>query len=363
MTRTRFVPAAAAILAAWTSASLAQADSTRPQAQSPAPSGPAAPPSITLHVGDRAPALSIERWVKGEPLTAFEKGRVYVVDFWTTWSGPCITSMPHLSALQKEYKDRVRIVAVTREDPTNTLDKVQAMVKEKGDGMGYTVSWDRGNETYDAYMKASGRGQLPCSFVVDGTGTLAYIGHPLWLDVPLARIAKGTWDYTRGMEEVAAAQTRLQSIGALAANDPKTGLSELRALEADYPAIGDAMFTLKFSLLVREGSAESRLESRQMVTNAVSRRDPQRLVSMAIALTAANVEKPDLDLAMTAASKSVEFSEGKNPLMLETLAKVHFLKGDKAAAIEWQKKAIAAAPESRKPALEKVLADYERESK
>src|SRR5687768_10072414 len=53
---------------------------------------PAAPPTVKapkneaslpkLKVGDKAPPLSIEKWVKGEPITGFEKGRIYVVEFW-----------------------------------------------------------------------------------------------------------------------------------------------------------------------------------------------------------------------------------------------------------------------------------------
>ncbi|MFM7520921.1 MAG: hypothetical protein ACKO9B_10680, partial [Planctomycetota bacterium] len=45
-------------------------------------------------VGSKAPALDIEHWVqkagrdadgKFSPVTEFEKGKVYVVEFWATW--------------------------------------------------------------------------------------------------------------------------------------------------------------------------------------------------------------------------------------------------------------------------------------
>src|ERR1051325_1895884 len=85
-----------------------------------------------LTAGDKAPPLTIEKWVKGEPITGFEKGRVYVVEFWATWCGPCVASMPHLSELQKEYGDRVTIIGVTKEDPNNSLAQVEDMVKAKG---------------------------------------------------------------------------------------------------------------------------------------------------------------------------------------------------------------------------------------
>lgn len=43
------------------------------------------PPSTDLKPGDPAPALKIDKWVKGQPVEAFEKGKVYVVEFWATW--------------------------------------------------------------------------------------------------------------------------------------------------------------------------------------------------------------------------------------------------------------------------------------
>ena len=58
----------------------------------------------TLSVGDPAPKLAVKEFVKGEPLKDLEKGKTYVVEFWATWCGPCRTSIPHLTELQKKHK-------------------------------------------------------------------------------------------------------------------------------------------------------------------------------------------------------------------------------------------------------------------
>src|SRR6185503_8290355 len=64
----------------------------------------------TLNVGDPAPKLQIAKWVQGEPVKEFEKGKAYVMEFWATWCGPCRVSIPHLNKLHTKFKDRGLIV-------------------------------------------------------------------------------------------------------------------------------------------------------------------------------------------------------------------------------------------------------------
>ncbi|MBT8486590.1 MAG: redoxin domain-containing protein, partial [Phycisphaerae bacterium] len=84
--------------------------------------GPDDAPKLTI--GDKAPPIDITHWVKGievenrkaKTITSFEKDKVYVLEFWATWCGPCIYNMPHLSKLQEKYKDYdVTIIGVSDE--------------------------------------------------------------------------------------------------------------------------------------------------------------------------------------------------------------------------------------------------------
>ena len=63
----------------------------------------------TLGIGSPAPKIEVKEFVKGEPVKSFEQGKIYVVEFWATWCPPCRTSIPHLTEMQKKYKDVVFI--------------------------------------------------------------------------------------------------------------------------------------------------------------------------------------------------------------------------------------------------------------
>ena len=58
-----------------------------------------------LFIGSKAPELQIAKYVKGDSVEQFQDGKVYVVEFWATWCGPCIAAFPHLSELQAEHQE------------------------------------------------------------------------------------------------------------------------------------------------------------------------------------------------------------------------------------------------------------------
>ena len=39
------------------------------------------------------------------------KGKILFVEFWGTWCGPCLLSIPHHAKMQEKYKDDLRIIA------------------------------------------------------------------------------------------------------------------------------------------------------------------------------------------------------------------------------------------------------------
>src|SRR5262249_7109213 len=115
-------------------------------------------PAAALKVGDPAPALKASKWLQGDEVKAFEPGQVYVVEFWATWCGPCISFMPDLADLQSQYKDQgVTCVGFTARDlldvPGNTAEKVAAFVKKRGPKLPYTFAYAADRTASDAWMK------------------------------------------------------------------------------------------------------------------------------------------------------------------------------------------------------------------
>jgi len=317
----------------------------------------------TLEVGDQAPALSVAKWVKGEPVT-FEKGKVYVVEFWATWCGPCIASMPHVSELQETYAGKLTVVGVTRADPANTLEAVEKMVQEKGPGMGYTVAWDDEGKTYAAYMTAAKQEGIPASFVVDREGKIAFIGHPGFLDAPLARIVAGTWDPVKGPAEMGAVLARLQEILQM---DRRLALDALPAFEKEHPEFRSFIAPQKFQMLLQEGRMdEASAVGRKIVEKAAKYRDAMQLneIGWSIVDPQADLKERDLDLAFEAATKAVEVTKGEDGAILDTLARAHHWKGELKKAIEIQRKAVekAADDPDMLGELLAALAEYEAEA-
>jgi len=137
----------------------------------------------SLKVGSVAPALQVSRWVKGDGPYKFESGKVYVVEFWATWCQPCRESIPHLTQMARTYKDTVTFVGVNvweRGSGKDMEDSVDSFVRNMGSNMDYFVARDtKSNTMAKTWIQAAGQNGIPCAFIIDGNGKIAWIGHPM----------------------------------------------------------------------------------------------------------------------------------------------------------------------------------------
>jgi thiol-disulfide isomerase/thioredoxin len=148
--------------------------------------------------GSAAPKIAVKNWVKGKAVSAFQPGKVYVVEFWATWCGPCIESIPHISSLAAKNKDVTFMgIGIWEENPDKRVEK---FVKEMGSKMSYNVAYGGNQEGMaKTWMQASGSNGIPTAFIVKDK-KVAWIGHPQEMDKPLAEIKSGKFNIKKARE-------------------------------------------------------------------------------------------------------------------------------------------------------------------
>jgi thiol-disulfide isomerase/thioredoxin len=75
------------------------------------------PNSNELFIGDKIGnyRLNITNYHTNSTYTDNFRGKLFIIDFWATWCGGCISETPRLDSLQKQFKDQLIILPVTAE--------------------------------------------------------------------------------------------------------------------------------------------------------------------------------------------------------------------------------------------------------
>ena len=343
----------------------------------------------TLSVGDKAPGIRVAKFVKGSPVTSFEKGKVYVVEFWATWCGPCKTSIPHLTELQKKHKDSVTMIGVSVWEQDQAA--VQPFVDKMGDKMDYRVAIDDVSGSSKGFMAenwmtAAKQGGIPSAFIVDGTGTIAWIGHPMGMDKPLQQIIDGKYDTkAAAIEAKAESEKEAKAEKEMEANQEAfTSLNKAvrrKNFDEALKIIAD-LNTKAPSMKVQLESMKTQIQGMQFKELLVGeKKDTAAAYKLATELSDGpmkddamglntiawtildedGVEKRDLDMALKLAERAVELSKGASGMILDTLGRAYFEKGDLVKAVETQEKAVKhAEDDDTKEQLSEALAKYKK---
>ncbi|MCK6478132.1 MAG: redoxin family protein, partial [Phycisphaerales bacterium] len=291
--------------------------------------------------------------VKGGEVKGFEKGRVYVVEGWATWCGPCRESIPHLTEMAHKNKDKATFigVAVWEGDPAYT-QKVEDFVAKMGDKMDYHVALDTSHDDTGHiakhWLKAANQDGIPAAFIVNGEGKVAWIGHPMAMEKVLAKVIDGTWDIQAAAKASASEAANREKIQAgmakinagIRAKDYAAVNKAYDELIAQVPEQAGALKLDKFRKLVVGDPQSAYATARDLAANEF-KNEPQQLNELAWTIVDnKRITSPDYDLALKLAEQAAAASDHKDGMILDTVAYAHFKKGNVDEAIKIQTKAL-----------------------
>lgn len=124
--------------------------------------------------GRTAPPFVVDRWLSDADSP---NGRLLVIDFFATWCGPCIASVPHLRSLARAYPDEVCVVGLTDESRRN-YDSGMRKRNMKTQDFGYAIASDPQARVKNAFAVQA----IPHIAIVSADGVVRWQGHPQRLD-------------------------------------------------------------------------------------------------------------------------------------------------------------------------------------
>ncbi len=118
-------------------------------------------------VGKAAPDFNLELLGSGGKKfhLADQKGKVVVLDFWATWCGPCLQSMPLVDKVVHEFEDQgVQLIAVNLEEPPKAITAMLERHK-----LQLTVAMDIDGVAATKYQATA----IPQTVIIDREGKVA----------------------------------------------------------------------------------------------------------------------------------------------------------------------------------------------
>jgi thiol-disulfide isomerase/thioredoxin len=328
-------------------------------------------------IGSKAPAINIEHWMsdgdgKFPHTTDLESGKVYVIEFWATWCGPCIASMPHLSKTQAEYADKgVQIISISDEDLETVETFLERDVRGKDDQTyaeltsSYSLTADPDGSVQEAYFEAAGLRGIPSAFIVGKTGEVEWIGHPMQMEKPLSQVVAGTWDraaYAAEMKKEAEQEAAMEKLQMQLGKMMQSVQAKLEAGEAEEAlkmldeAIADqenavmkqTLEQIRQQLVVMHVGGDEGVKVLKQIAEE-NADDPVMLNQVAWTIYEQHIEQGVDDKVLAAAVMVAEKAVAAAPEegeILDSLAHLLHAQGELDRAIEVQEKAMENPGES-----------------
>lgn len=311
-----------------------------------------------LEAGDAAPGLDIEEWLNGSE-TTLEEGNVYLIEFFTTKQRRIQQMVETLSDLQKELEHRGLIVlGISDED----AEDVRQFVTTQRNNLGFTVGVDRRGVTTREWRDKAGK-EGPALFIVDRNLRIAWIGTSDSEAGPeiLRRVLRGRFDAKLEQEAKPLLEAAQRNRKIKNWREAKRYYDQV--IELDHTVFADAAFErFKMMLVDMDDPDAAYSYLRETLIGEWYAKDHDALQDVAEMITLdpdIPAEHRDLDLALEAAEAMQPLADRRDWTPLETLALVHFHRGEYREAVRWQKRAWMMARPKYKADLRRRLSSYQ----
>jgi len=320
----------------------------------------------SLNLGDSMPTIGDDaNWLQGSPVSAWEQGEIYVLDFWATWCGPCIASIPHVNEISQTHaEDGVNVIGMAVW-PRQGMTPTDEFVEEKGDEMSYRIAEDVDGKLAERYMTATGSRGIPTIMIIDREGRYVWKGHPMGgFDEALAAVIDGSFDIEAAKKQAAIdkeAEAHITKANEMAGEQNWAGVvSELKSASAlEGYSYGPYYGMVAFSVMASPERGDMIDEAYAYARTLVKRfgDDEEIFANMAQLIAEGPMpdDKRDMKLAEELAQRAVKNAKNENPFGHAAMASVHHANADYDAAIASQEKAIEIAKEDGDARLVKQL--------
>lgn len=328
----------------------------------------ASPVRAELKIGDEAPPVTFTDWIRGGPVdVAAGKGKnVFLIEFWATWCRPCFKEIPHLTQLQRKYRDDgLIVIGAASPGPNESLTKVKSFVAKRPQGMDFIVAFDATGRTHTSYMLAARQNSIPHAFLIDRTGRLAWHGHPGLpeLDGIIDAVIEGNYDTKTAQAEAELAKRlellfgRLRRFAIRGDWDTfKTTVQQILTIDPkNEAALGAAFY-------VHVQETHDVAGFRDLIAAHVEAHEDDEQAMLAVAQSLLGIEplevrQPDLALRAAAAAYAVNGESGE---AAGGYARALYEIGMVDRAIELQSHAVSLAAGAERLRAKEVLDLYER---
>jgi thiol-disulfide isomerase/thioredoxin len=102
------------------------------------------------------------------------KGKPVLINFWATWCGPCREEFPDLVEIGKDHKDKIDLITVTLDEPSEINTTVPQFLSQMGSDSPTFLLNTRDQDAAINLVSKDWTGALPFTILINAQGQTVY---------------------------------------------------------------------------------------------------------------------------------------------------------------------------------------------